>query len=109
MFTLPELIRLVNRIPATLVIPMPDISPFYYPSDASIDEVWRKGRIDLRYDPNRFRQDTFGTWMQRSEYGKTSDFGWEIDHMIPVAKGGGDHINNLQPLHWRNNRRKADN
>ena len=44
------------------------------------------------------------------KYGDTSSvYGWEIDHIKPVAKGGGDEIDNLQPLYWRTNRVKGDN
>jgi len=43
-------------------------------------------------------------------YGVTdSKFGWEIDHRKSVAKGGGDEIQNLQPLLCVNNLTKGDN
>jgi len=32
----------------------------------------------------------------------------EIDHIKPVAKGGGDELENLQPLYWKTNRAKSD-
>jgi 5-methylcytosine-specific restriction endonuclease McrA len=43
-------------------------------------------------------------------YGDTTEngTGWEIDHTIPVASGGGDSLDNLQPLQWQNNRAKGD-
>ena len=35
------------------------------------------------------------------KYGDTSsDYGWEIDHIKPVARGGTDNLNNLQALYW---------
>lgn len=43
------------------------------------------------------------------EYGKTTQYGWEVDHIKPVAHGGTDNVANLQALHWQNNRHKGDN
>ena len=41
-------------------------------------------------------------------YGEHTEMGWEIDHIIPKAKGGTDHINNLQALNTKVNRQKGD-
>src|SRR5262249_40222310 len=75
--------------------------------EATIEAVWRKGTPEPAYAG--FRKDVCGASMQRSRYGDTSsNWGWEIDHIIPVAKGGTDDLSNLQPLQWANNRYKGD-
>lgn len=72
-------------------------------------QVWEKGQIVAGYDPIILRKDACGAWMRWFDYGSTSSqYGWEIDHIHPEAHGGSDNINNLQPLHWKNNRAKGD-
>lgn len=75
---------------------------------ATINAVWRKAQAVSGYDENEYRKDRCGTWIRKQSYGTTSDYGWEIDHDKPVAKGGTDDLTNLQPLHWQNNRGKGD-
>lgn len=74
----------------------------------TIAAVWNKARAVPGYDAAQVRKDACGAWIKRSEYGQTTQYGWEIDHIKPVASGGTDTLDNLQPLHWRNNRHKAD-
>ena len=55
------------------------------------------------------RVDAWGWTIVRQDYGNMrSRYGWEIDHIIPIAQGGGDELANLQPLQWENNRRKDE-
>jgi 5-methylcytosine-specific restriction endonuclease McrA len=77
---------------------------------ATLSAIWNKGQAIPGNDPNVFRRDFYGTWMQWSQYGNTSSqYGWEVDHIVPLARFGSDMLSNLQPLQWENNRRKSDN
>jgi hypothetical protein len=61
------------------------------------------------FDPNVWRRDVCGNVMRWADYGdRTSKYGWEVDHRVPVAAGGPDDLNNLQALQWENNAIKGD-
>lgn len=71
--------------------------------------AWSRAQIVPGRDPNITRKDACGAWIKWADYGDTnSEWGWEIDHIHPVVLGGTDHPNNLQALHWKNNRAKGD-
>ena len=68
--------------------------------------VWNKACLT---DDFNVRLDICGLEIHFDKYGDTSSgYGWEIDHIKPVSKGGGDEFDNLQPLYWKTNRQKGD-
>ena len=78
-------------------------------AQTTVNAVWNKGKPIDGYHRNVWRYDICGKAMKFSEYGNTSsEHGWEVDHIKPVAKSGSDDLPNLQPLQWDNNRRKSD-
>ncbi|MDH4350349.1 MAG: HNH endonuclease [Gemmatimonadota bacterium] len=81
-------------------------SPF---DDETVSLVWNKGSIISGYRFSEWRRDPCGRIIRRLAYGDiASSHGWEVDHVKPIAKGGGDELANLQPLHWQLNWEKGD-
>ena len=71
-------------------------------------KVFNKGKTIRGKDPALRRKDKFGDEIYWAAYGNTnSKYGWDIDHIKSIHKGGTNKLNNLQPLHWKNNRKKG--
>ena len=79
---------------------------------AQAEAVWLKGRPmpdkdehgRPRWPPDVWRRDAFDNAIRHDDYGnRDSDYGWEIDHIVPVSRGGTDAISNLRPLQWSAN------
>lgn len=69
-----------------------------------IQKVWEKAAIVPGIDPQVWRLDQCGAWINRYEYGNRQSWcGWEKDHITPVSVGGTNYLSNLRPLHWHNN------
>ena len=67
-------------------------------------KVWNKGTTIPEYDAAKWRRDACGNAISFAAYGnRSSDYGWEIDHITPVTDEGSDALGNLRPLHWRVN------
>jgi CRISPR/Cas system Type II protein with McrA/HNH and RuvC-like nuclease domain len=73
-----------------------------------IDKVWEKGIKIEGVKSSSLRKDKCGVVIAKIHYGDMVDYGWEIDHIKPISKGGTDSLSNLQPLFWENNRYKKD-
>jgi hypothetical protein len=78
-------------------------------SDQIKKAVWEKGQSIPEFSSEIWRWDKCTAPMKWSDYGdRNSKYGWEIDHIKPVLHSGNDSIDNLQPLHWKNNAEKGD-
>ncbi len=72
----------------------------------TVKKVWAKAEKEFGYF--FFRKDIYGRSIGLQDFGKKNDHGWDIDHIVPVSKGGTDDLSNLQPLHWSSNIDKGD-
>jgi hypothetical protein len=78
-------------------------------SESQKKVVWIKASQIDGFDSDKWRRDKCGHAISYFEHGnRNSIYGWEIDHINPVANNGGDEINNLQPLYWESNLKKSD-
>lgn len=74
-----------------------------------IEQIWQTARIVEGMDPRMVRKDPCGAWIVRDKFGiADNSYGWEIDHIYPIALGGDDNIVNLRAMNCANNRSKGD-
>jgi len=67
--------------------------------------AWNAASAVIGSNPAYERMDCDGRYIRWLDYGKLSQFGWEIDHIHPIALGGPDILSNLRARHWQGNRR----
>lgn len=79
-------------------------------TNETIEAVWNKARIVIPSQANTWRKDQCYAWISRLGYGdRNSPYGWEIDHITPLSKGGDPQaLSNLRPLQWKNNVSKSN-
>lgn len=80
-------------------------------SNSLLDQLWNKADIEEGFNPDKWRKDFAGAWIQRDQFGLSgaqAPFGWAVDHLKPKSLGGNDDVDNLVPVHWQNNISKAN-
>lgn len=79
-----------------------------YSKDKVAADLWQRATIVPDYDPDSWRQDFAGAWIQRDQLGLTTEYGWDVCHIKPRSEGGSDELSNLVAIHWRNHLSKAN-
>lgn len=69
--------------------------------------VWERATKVDGYDPDIWRKDFAGAWIRKDSYSMHTKYGWEVDHLRPISKGGSNDIDNLAALHWQNDQTKG--
>ena len=81
-------------------------------SKQQIEEAWLRATIIEGNDPNVFRKDPCGAWIRHDCYGTETEYGWNIDHIIPKTlfdNNGYDKVaQNRRAMHWKNNASKSN-
>lgn len=72
------------------------------------EKAWDNAKVVRGKDPALYRQDPYGNVMYRPSHGKSSEMGWDVDHIKPVSRGGSHATKNLQALSTSVNRSKGD-
>ncbi|WP_169733521.1 HNH endonuclease signature motif containing protein [Mycoplasmopsis lipofaciens] len=78
------------------------------------EEIIDKERAEIywekRFDDKTNVKDFVGREMHKQEYrNKNSKYGWNIDHILPISKGGKSTCGNCVPLNIVSNEVKKDN
>jgi len=80
------------------------IDPVVEENRQLIDAVWQKGSLIPGENPWEWRTDRYGNMIFYADYANIdSVFGWIVDHIVSLANGGTDNIENLQPVQWEVN------
>jgi hypothetical protein len=78
--------------------------------DAAKQYAWSVCRPCAGFDEDDWRFDSYGRPMKWDSYGdRSAQYGWEIDHIRPLAEGGSKDHGNLQALHWQSRARRVEN
>jgi 5-methylcytosine-specific restriction endonuclease McrA len=71
-------------------------------------KIFKKAKEVRGKDSKLYRQDPYGKVIYLHSHGKSTKMGWDVDHIIPLQRGGSDDIRNKQALSTHINRSKQD-
>ena len=72
------------------------------------EQAWEKAKTIRKKNPDVWRRDSAGNVIKQGSYGTHGEYGWDVHHIKPIAKGGSDVPSNLQALQWEENIKKSD-
>lgn len=75
---------------------------------SQISKAWNNAKSIRGKSSNKYRKDPYGNTMYKGSYGKSSNMGWEVDHIKPRSMGGSSATRNLQALNANVNRSKGN-
>lgn len=78
------------------------------PTKAVTNKVWNKAKKIRGKNPAKYRKDAYGKTIYKASYGKSSEMGWDVDHIRPKSRGGSNSVRNLQALNSSTNRSKGN-
>jgi 5-methylcytosine-specific restriction endonuclease McrA len=78
-------------------------------TNKQIEYAWENANTIKGKNQDSWRRDSEGNKIRKASYGTQGEYGWEVDHKNPKAKGGSENLRNIQALHWEENRKKSDN
>jgi hypothetical protein len=70
--------------------------------------LWKKAKKIKGKDSTKYRKDPYNKIMYYASYGKSSNMGWQNDHIKPTQRGGNTTIRNMQALNSHINMTKQD-
>jgi CRISPR/Cas system Type II protein with McrA/HNH and RuvC-like nuclease domain len=63
---------------------------------------------EMEFGTRDTANDFAGRVIHKSEYGRKNEFGWTVDHILPLSLNGPDRIDNWQIAHYKTNEEKSN-